>query len=248
MGLRNETHTLNYCGFRSSTHVTLWLYGMRILLVEDDAMLGETLQTALEPQGYTVDWLKDGQQALHAISEQHFDLVILDLGLPRLDGMSVLKAVRAKGISTPILILTARDTLQDKVNGLDAGADDYLLKPFDLDELNARLRALTRRFHGRADTRINYGELILDPQSQQAFFKKQEIILHRREFMLLHQLLENIGKVITRQQLEQSLYGWGEDIESNALEVHIHHLRKKFYPELIKTVRGVGYIIQEFAP
>ena len=221
---------------------------MRILLVEDDAMLGETLQSALEPQGYTVDWLKDGQQALHAISEQHFDLVILDLGLPRLDGMSVLKAVRAKGINTPILILTARDTLQDKVNGLDAGADDYLLKPFDLDELNARLRALTRRSHGRADTRISYGDLILDPQSQQAFFKKQEIILHRREFMLLHQLLENIGKVITRQQLEQSLYGWGEDIESNALEVHIHHLRKKLYPELIKTIRGVGYIIQELAP
>jgi two-component system response regulator QseB len=162
--------------------------------------------------------------------------------------MSVLKAVRAKGISTPILILTARDTLQDKVNGLDAGADDYLLKPFDLDELNARLRALTRRSHGRADTRISYGDLILAPQSQQAFFKKQEIILHRREFMLLHQLLENIGKVITRQQLEQSLYGWGEDIESNALEVHIHHLRKKLYPELIKTIRGVGYIIQELAP
>lgn len=221
---------------------------MRILLVEDDTMLGETLQTALEPQGYTVDWLNDGQQALHAISEQYFDLVILDLGLPRLDGMSVLKTVRAKGISTPILILTARDTLQDKVNGLDAGADDYLLKPFDLDELNARLRALTRRFHGRADTRINYGELILDPQSQQAFFKKQEIILHRREFMLLHQLLENIGKVITRQQIEQSLYGWGADLESNALEVHIHHLRKKFYPELIKTVRGVGYMIEKLKP
>lgn len=221
---------------------------MRILLVEDDIMLGETLQSALEPQGYTVDWLRDGQQALHAISEQHFDLVILDLGLPRLDGMSVLQAVRNKGISTPILILTARDTIDDRVKGLDAGADDYLLKPFDLAELNARLRALTRRSHGRANTQIIYGQLALNPQSQQVNYQQKDVTLHRREFMLLHQLLENVGKVVTRQQLEQSLYGWGEDIESNALEVHIHHLRKKLYPELIKTVRGVGYIIQEPAP
>ncbi|MCB1658696.1 MAG: response regulator [Moraxellaceae bacterium] len=221
---------------------------MRILLVEDDAMLGETLQSALEPQGYTVDWLTDGQQALHAISDQHFDLVILDLGLPRLDGMTVLQNVRNKGIQTPVLILTARDTIADRVKGLDTGADDYLLKPFDLAELNARLRALTRRAHGRANSQIVYGSLSLDPQSQQVFYQQQEVSLHRREFMVLHQLLEHVGKVVTRQQLEQSLYGWGEDIESNALEVHIHHLRKKLYPELIKTIRGVGYIIQEQQP
>lgn len=221
---------------------------MRILLVEDDVMLGETLQSALEPQGYTVDWLTDGQQALHAISDQHFDLVILDLGLPRLDGMTVLQNVRNKGIQTPVLILTARDTIADRVKGLDTGADDYLLKPFDLAELNARLRALTRRAHGRANSQIVYGSLSLDPQSQQVFYQQQEVSLHRREFMVLHQLLEHVGKVVTRQQLEQSLYGWGEDIESNALEVHIHHLRKKLYPELIKTIRGVGYIIQEQQP
>jgi len=221
---------------------------MRILLVEDDAMLGKTLQTALEPQGYTVDWLRDGQQALYALNDQHFDLVILDLGLPKLDGMSVLQSVRRKGLTTPILILTARDTSQDKVNGLDAGADDYLLKPFDLAELNARLRALTRRTQGRAESHITHGDIVLEPQSQQVSYQQKAVILHRREFMLLHKLLENVGQLLTRQQLEQSVYGWGEDIESNALEVHIHHLRKKFYPELIKTVRGVGYIIEKLKP
>ncbi|PTQ90445.1 response regulator [Agitococcus lubricus] len=218
---------------------------MRILLVEDDAMLGATLKSALEPQGYTVDWLRDGAQALQAISDQHIDLVILDLGLPKMDGMTVLNAVRRKGVSTPILILTARDTVQDKVKGLDAGADDYLLKPFDLAELNARLRALTRRANGRANSQITHGAICLDPDSQSVHYQNTLVVLHRREFMLLHELLENTGKVLTRQQLEQSLYGWGDDIESNALEVHIHHLRKKFYPELIKTIRGVGYIVEK---
>jgi two-component system response regulator QseB len=165
-----------------------------------------------------------------------------------MDGMSVLTAVRRKGISTPILILTARDTVADKVNGLDAGADDYLLKPFDLAELNSRLRALMRRSSGRASSEIAYGELRLDPQSQSVSYKGKQIILHRREFTLLHELLENTGKVLSRQQLEQGLYGWEEDIESNALEVHIHHLRKKLYPELIKTIRGVGYIIEKLKP
>jgi len=218
---------------------------MRILLVEDDLMLGQTLQRALEPQGYTVDWLRDGSQALQAILDQHIDLIILDLGLPKIDGMSVLKQARLKGIQTPVLILTARDTTQDKVQGLDAGADDYLLKPFDLAELYARIRALTRRANGRAESQICYGELRLEPQNQRVFFQEKEVTLHRREFMVLHELLENVGKVLTRQKLEQSLYGWGEDIESNALEVHIHHLRKKLYPELIKTVRGIGYIIEK---
>ena len=218
---------------------------MRILLVEDDLMLGQTLQRALEPQGYTVDWLRDGSQALQAILDQHIDLIILDLGLPKIDGMSVLKQARHKGIQTPVLILTARDTTQDKVQGLDAGADDYLLKPFDLAELYARIRALTRRANGRAESHICYGDLRLEPQNQRIFYQEKEVVLHRREFMVLHELLENVGKVLTRQKLEQSLYGWGEDIESNALEVHIHHLRKKLYPELIKTVRGIGYIIEK---
>ncbi len=218
---------------------------MRILLVEDDALLGELLICTLELEGYNVDWLRDGVQALHALTDDNHDLVILDLGIPKLDGMSVLTEARRKGIITPVLILTARNTVNDKVNGLDAGADDYLQKPFDAMELVARLRALLRRAHGRADTEIHYGNLCLNPQSQSVSYHDQVVPLHRREFMLLQELLENTGKVLSRQRIEQSLYGWDEDIDSNALEVHIHHLRKKFYPELIKTVRGVGYIIEK---
>ncbi len=218
---------------------------MRILLVEDDVMLGETLQKTLQTQPYIVDWLRDGTLALNTIIEQHFDIIILDLGLPKMDGMSVLKAVREQGITTPILILTARDTINDKVKGLDAGADDYLLKPFDLAELNSRLRALIRRSSGRASSEIHYGDICLNPQTQKISFNKKLINLHRREFNLLHELLENAGKVLSRQQLEQSLYGWEEEIESNAIEVHVHYLRKKLYPELIKTIRGVGYIIEQ---
>jgi two-component system response regulator QseB len=218
---------------------------MRILLVEDDALLGELLKCTLEMEGYTVDWLRDGVQALHALVDEHLDLVILDLGIPKMDGMSVLTAARSKGVTTPILILTARNTINDKVTGLDAGADDYLQKPFDVSELIARLRALLRRSNGRANSEIYHGNLCLDPQSQHVSYHNHEVSLHRREFMLLHELLENTGKVLSRQRLEQSLYGWDDDIDSNALEVHIHHLRKKFYPELIKTVRGVGYIIEK---
>lgn len=216
---------------------------MRILLAEDDIMLGEALQEALIAQGFAVDWLKDGESALAAARREDFDLLVLDLGLPRRDGMSVLRELRAQGRDLPILILTARDTPADRIAGLDGGADDYLQKPFDLGELAARLRALLRRRAGRARPEIRHGELRLDPAAQRVWRGDEEISLPRREYMLLKELLEHEGEVLTRDKLEASLYGWMEEVESNALEVHIHHLRKKLWPELIRTVRGVGYLI-----
>lgn len=216
---------------------------MRLLLAEDDIMLGEALQEALMKQGFVVDWMKDGHSALHALQSEHFDLAILDLGLPRRDGMEVLTELRKNGSDLPVLILTARDALASRVAGLDAGADDYLLKPFDMAELSARLRALLRRRSGRAQTRLVHGDIELDPASQQVNWKGQLVPLPRREYMLLKELLEHAGEVLTRDRLESSLYGWMDEVESNSLEVHVHHLRKKFYPELIRTLRGVGYII-----
>ena len=216
---------------------------MRVLLAEDDIMLGEALQEALMKQGFVVDWMKDGNSALHALQSEHFDLAILDLGLPRRDGMEVLSELRRLGNDLPVLILTARDTLDARVAGLDAGADDYLLKPFDMAELSARLRALLRRRAGRAHTTIQHEDIVLDPASQQVTCKGQPVVLPRREYMLLKELLEHVGEVLTRDRLETSLYGWMDEVESNSLEVHIHHLRKKFHPELIRTLRGVGYMI-----
>lgn len=216
---------------------------MRLLLAEDDIMLGEALQEALMKQGFVVDWMKDGHSALHALQSEHFDLAILDLGLPRRDGMEVLTELRKNGSDLPVLILTARDALASRVAGLDAGADDYLLKPFDMAELSARLRALLRRRSGRAQTRLVHGDIELDPASQQVNWKGQLVPLPRREYMLLKELLEHAGEVLTRDRLESSLYGWMDEVESNSLEVHVHHLRKKFYPELIRTLRGVGYTI-----
>lgn len=216
---------------------------MRLLLAEDDIMLGEALQEALMKQGFVVDWMKDGHSALHALQSEHFDLAILDLGLPRRDGMEVLTELRKNGSDLPVLILTARDALESRVAGLDAGADDYLLKPFDMAELSARLRALLRRRSGRAQTRLVHGDIELDPASQQVNWKGQPVPLPRREYMLLKELLEHAGEVLTRDRLESSLYGWMDEVESNSLEVHVHHLRKKFYPELIRTLRGVGYTI-----
>lgn len=216
---------------------------MRLLLAEDDIMLGEALQEALMKQGFVVDWMKDGHSALHALQSEHFDLAILDLGLPRRDGMEVLTELRKNGSDLPVLILTARDALESRVAGLDAGADDYLLKPFDMAELSARLRALLRRRSGRAQTRLVHGDIELDPASQQVNWKGQLVPLPRREYMLLKELLEHAGEVLTRDRLESSLYGWMDEVESNSLEVHVHHLRKKFYPELIRTLRGVGYTI-----
>jgi len=218
---------------------------MRILLVEDDRALGEGIRTALKPEGYTVDWLQDGASALHALNHESFELVILDLGLPRLDGLELLKRLRAAGNPVPVLVLTARDATSDRIAGLDAGADDYLVKPFDVAELKARLRALLRRSFNRPEPVLEYRGILLDPVNQQVSYQGTPINLPRKEFVLLHELLAQPGRVLTRDRLQQVLYGWDEDVESNALEVHIHHLRKKLFPELIRTVRGVGYLVDK---
>ncbi len=219
---------------------------MRLLLVEDDLMLGEALQDALMPHSYVVDWVKDGESALKSLRREHFEIIILDIGLPGMDGFDVLKILRKENFELPVLLLTARDTLTDKVTGLDAGADDYLLKPFDLDELLARLRALSRRAAGRASPFINHGKLHINPENHTVSYDNQPIVLARREYMVLIKLLENAGRVLSREQLEQSLYGWLDDVDSNALEVHIHHIRKKIPVDLIRTVRGVGYTINKW--
>lgn len=218
---------------------------MRLLLVEDDKALGEGLRLGLRQEGYTVDWLQDGTSALHALLSETFDLLVLDLGLPRLSGIQVLQQLRKSGSALPVLILTARDATEDRIAGLDAGADDYLIKPFDLDELKARLRALLRRSAGRAELRIEHAGVSLDPSSQQVTYQGKAVPMTPKEYLLLHELLSQPGKVLTRERLAQSLYGWDEEAESNTLEVHIHHLRKKLFNNLIRTVRGVGYLVEE---
>ncbi len=218
---------------------------MRLLLVEDDKALGEGLRLGLRQEGYTVDWLQDGTSALHALLSETFDLLVLDLGLPRLSGIQVLQQLRKSGSALPVLILTARDATEDRIAGLDAGADDYLIKPFDLDELKARLRALLRRSAGRAELCIEHAGVSLDPSSQQVTYLGKAVPMTPKEYLLLHELLSQPGKVLTRERLAQSLYGWDEEAESNTLEVHIHHLRKKLFNNLIRTVRGVGYLVEE---
>lgn len=218
---------------------------MRILLVEDDVALGEGIRIALKPEGYTVDWLQDGVSALHALTHESFDLAVLDLGLPRMEGLEVLKALRSAHNPIPVLVLTARDSTSDRIAGLDAGADDYLVKPFDVDELQARMRALLRRSFQRSQPLIVHGDVSLDPASHEVSYQGQPVVLQRKEYLLLHQMLCQPGKVHTRDKLVQVLYGWNEEVESNALDVHIHHLRKKLHPDLIRTVRGVGYIVDK---
>jgi two-component system, OmpR family, response regulator QseB len=218
---------------------------MRILLVEDDELLGNGVCDGLKHYGYTIDWVKDGIAGERAIKNENFDAVILDIGLPKLDGYGLLERIRNKGISTPVLILTARETVDDRVRGLDLGADDYLVKPFDLDELCARLRALQRRFSSRAEPLITYGDISLDPASHIVVIKGETVSIPRREFALVQKLLENIGRVLSREYLSQMLYGWRDEIDSNALEVHIHNLRKKFGNDFIHTIRGVGYMIKK---
>ncbi|QVN04186.1 response regulator [Pseudomonas rhodesiae] len=218
---------------------------MRLLLIEDDEALGEGIHQALAREGYTVDWLKDGSSALHALLSETFDVVVLDLGLPRMGGLEVLRRLRDGGATVPVLILTARDATEDRIAGLDAGADDYLIKPFDLAELKARLRALLRRSAGRARVLIEHAGICLDPSTQQVSYHHQPVSLTPKEYQLLHELLSPPGRVMTRDQLIQLLYGWNEEAESNTLEVHIHHLRKKFSSELIRTVRGVGYLVED---
>ncbi|GAA0265425.1 response regulator [Pseudomonas rhodesiae] len=218
---------------------------MRLLLIEDDEALGGGIHQALAREGYTVDWLKDGSSALHALLSETFDVVVLDLGLPRMGGLEVLRRLRDGGATVPVLILTARDATEDRIAGLDAGADDYLIKPFDLAELKARLRALLRRSAGRARVLIEHAGICLDPSTQQVSYHHQPVSLTPKEYQLLHELLSPPGRVMTRDQLIQLLYGWNEEAESNTLEVHIHHLRKKFSSELIRTVRGVGYLVED---
>jgi DNA-binding response OmpR family regulator len=216
---------------------------MRVLLVEDDESLGEGLRQALQREGHGVDWLRDGEHARQALAgEDAWDLLVLDLGLPRRDGLDVLRALRRRD-DTPVLIITARDRVEDRVAGLDAGADDYLVKPFDVAELAARVRALARRRAGRAVSELRHGRLLLLPDTQEARWDDQRVELTRREFALLSALVENAGRVMTRERLEQALYGWNEDVDSNALEVHVHHLRRKLEPSFIRTVRGVGYTV-----
>ncbi|KXW58133.1 response regulator [Ferrovum myxofaciens] len=218
---------------------------MRLLLVEDDPLLGDGLRVGLRQAGYAVDWVEDGQTAKFSLQSENYDLAVLDLGLPKIPGLELLKWLRAQAMTLPVLLLTARDTISDRVTGLDAGADDYLIKPFDLDELIARLRALSRRGSGLATPLLTYREISLDPAAHQVFKNDTLVELSAREFSLLHQLLLNIGRVQTRDQLETRLYGWGEEVESNSIEVHIHHLRKKLGNTLIRTLRGIGYVIDK---
>ena len=218
---------------------------MRILLVEDDRLLGDGVKAGLAGAGFAVDWVRDGEAALAALAAESFTAIVLDLGLPRRDGLSVLSALRASGNPVPVLVLTARDQVVDKVRCLDLGADDYVVKPFDLDELAARLRALVRRSQGRADASLRHGDLVLDPAARSASLKGVPVALTGREFDLLRMLLDAAGRVLTRRMLDEQLYAWGEAVGSNALEVHIHHLRRKLGSELIRTVRGVGYMVDE---
>lgn len=220
---------------------------MRVLLVEDDRFLGDGIRAGLKHYGHTVDWVTDGRAAIDVITASHetFDVIVLDIGLPKVSGLSVLATIREKNISTPVIMLTAKDTIEDRVTGLDKGADDYITKPFDLDELCARMRARQRRSNSRVKPLITYQDITVDPASHVVTHKDEEILISRREFALLQKLLENAGRVISREQLNQTLYGWSENIDSNALEVHIHNLRKRFGNKLIRTIRGVGYMVEK---
>ena len=218
---------------------------MRLLLVEDDEILGDGLQAGLIMEGYAVDWLTNGRMADEALKLNSYELIVLDLNLPEMDGMSILKALRARKDETPVLVLTAKDTVPDRVLGLDSGADDFVVKPFDLNEVCARLRALARRQEGRGSPTIEHKGIVLDPASHQVTFNNEKVELSQKEFEILSFLMSNIGRVISRARLEESLYSWDSDIESNTVEVHIHYLRKKLDPAIIRTVRGVGYIIDE---
>jgi len=216
---------------------------MRILLVEDDRMLGAGLQVGLRQQGWAVDWVRDGEAAEEALRGEPYDLALLDLGLPKKGGLEVLAGLRRRKNAVPVLILTAQDAIGDRVAGLDAGADDYLVKPFDLDELAARIRALHRRSGGRAEPRLAVGGLTLDPAAHEVRLDGAAVPLSAREFALLQALLERPGRPLSRAQLEERLYGWGEEVESNAVEVHVHALRKKLGAHWIRTLRGVGYMV-----
>lgn len=218
---------------------------MRVLLVEDDTLLGDGIYNGLIQQGAAADWVKNGPAAELALEANHYDAMILDLTLPQGDGLAILRNLREAGDTMPVLVLTARDGVSDRVLGLDMGADDYMTKPFDMTELDARLRALIRRSKGRAAPELRHGDLIIDLASLSVTRGSEVIPLSRREFALLHVLLENTGRVMDRKRLEESLYAWKDEVDSNAVEVHIHRIRKKLGVDLIRTIRGVGYIIDK---
>jgi two-component system OmpR family response regulator/two-component system response regulator QseB len=216
---------------------------MRILLAEDDPLLGDGLRAGLRQQGFQVDWVRDGEAALREVLGEPYAAAVLDIGLPRRDGLSVLAAMRAQGLKLPVLLLTARDTVPDRIAGLDTGADDYVVKPVDLGELAARLRALVRRNGGTPTTVLRAQGVQLDPATRQVSVRGEAVTLGTREFDLLHLLMRSHGRVLSREQLESQLYPWGHEVDSNAVEVHVHHLRRKLGSSLIRTVRGVGYAV-----
>ena len=218
---------------------------MRLLLVEDNDSIGKGLYAGLNQAGYAVDWVRDGETAQSAFVTEQYDVAVLDLGLPRKSGIEVLTELRARGSTVPVLILTARDTINDRIIGLDQGADDYMIKPFDLDELQARLRALLRRSSGRATPKLTHGDIELDPASHTVTKDGAIVDLTPRAFDILQTLMENQGRVMSRSRLEESMYSWKDEIESNAVEVHIHQIRKKLGNDLIRTIRGVGYIMDK---
>ncbi len=217
---------------------------MRVLLAEDDVVLGNGVQTWLRLKGYAVDWFRDGRAAQRAISAAEYDLVLLDLGLPLVDGMTVLRSIRASHNATPVIVITARDGLHDRVGGLDNGADDYLVKPFEMEELAARMRSLERRSNHRTNPLLSHGEVTLDPASMAVTLNGEGLNLSPREFVVLRTLLENKGKPISRSKLENSMYAWDSEIDSNTVTVHIHNLRKKLGEEFIVTKRGFGYLVE----
>jgi two-component system, OmpR family, response regulator QseB len=218
---------------------------MRILLVEDDTMIGKAVRQGLTQAGYAVDWVTDGRAAELSLANGVYDLAVLDLGLPKKDGMAILGALRGMGNSMPVLIASARDTVRDRISGLEAGADDYMLKPFDLDELVARVRALLRRHAGSGLPQLRYGRLVLDPVNKSVTRDGEPVELSAKELAVLEALMRRPGAVISREKLEESVYRWGDEVSSNAIEVHLHHLRKKLGPTTIRNVRGVGYRVTE---
>ncbi|MFZ2389627.1 MAG: response regulator [Polaromonas sp.] len=221
---------------------------MRILLAEDDPLLGDGLQAGLRQLGFQVDWVRDGEAAERELRAQPYAAAVLDLGLPRKDGLDVLSAIRRSGVSTPVLVLTARDAVPDRIRGLDVGADDYVVKPVDLNELAARLRALVRRAHGQPQECLSAQDIVLDPAARSVRQAGEPVTLSTREFDLLQAFMLGADRVLSREQLEQQLYSWGQEVDSNAVEVHIHNLRRKLGTTLIHTVRGVGYMLQRDLP
>jgi two-component system OmpR family response regulator/two-component system response regulator QseB len=216
---------------------------MRVLVVEDDPLLGRGVQAGLEQAGFAADWVRDGVAAEASLAGTQYAAVVLDLGLPRLAGLELLGRLRSRRDRTPVLILTARDALDDRVRGLDAGADDYMVKPFQFEELAARLRALVRRAHGEAAPVLDAAGVTLDPGTRNVTWQGRPVELPAREFDVLQELMLNAGRVLSREHLQQRVYRWGEEVGSNAIDVHIHHLRRKLAPELIRTIRGVGYLL-----